>query len=159
MVEIGQKAGIWLKLAQRPVQDYSNWNWRKWLREVWGRSRNDLEGAFLLWWERWKLDATPATSCRHSLCRRQEWSWHMTDRTNRGHPGKTDPSLAMPILPICGPINFSHRSSWFKLDLLSSKKRLNNIYLIEGKISVWLGVWIQLLLNHLNFVMNCLHYC
>lgn len=159
MVEIGQKAGIWLKLAQRPVQDYSNWSGRKYLREVWGRSRNDLEGAFLLWWERWKLDATSATSCRHSLCRRQEWSWHTKDRTNAGISWENWPLPAMSILPICGPMNISHSSSWFKLDLLSSKRCLNNIYLIEGKICVWLGVWIQLLLNPLNFVMNCLHYC
>lgn len=162
MIKIGQKAGIWLRLTQRPAQDCSNWSWRKCLRGVWGRSRNVLEGAFLLWWERWKLDAASATSWRKSLCSRQEWSWHTggnEDRTNTGTSWGNWPLPGNVHSSIYGPIKISHSSSWFKLDLLSSKRLLNNIYLIEGKICVWLEIWIQLLLNPLHFVINCLHYC
>ena len=74
----------------------------------------------------------------HSAVGRNEADTQVETRTGQiqGYPGTTDPSLAMSILPIYGPIKISHSSSWFKLDLLSSKRLLNNIYLIEGKICV-----------------------
>lgn len=92
-----------LKLAQRSVQDYSNWSWRKCLRGIWGRSRNDLEGDFLLWWERSKLDVTSATPWRNLLRSRQEWSGH-TD----GNKDRTNTGLSWENWPLPSDVRSSH---------------------------------------------------